>query len=158
MSRRDQFTDAEHLVIALDTYHDRRTAYSFVISSGGVRSDYYHPSDGEGSRDYTWDPVWDAAVTRDDQGWIAEARIPFSQLRFTAAGTQEWGVQINRWMPRVNEDVYWIVIPQDETGWSSRFGLLVALPIRATCSYRTSLMRRVSGFCLLMAGFYPTRS
>ncbi|MFN8650318.1 MAG: DUF5916 domain-containing protein [Gemmatimonadales bacterium] len=124
VSRRDQFTDAEHLVIALDTYHDRRTAYSFVISSGGVRSDYYHPSDGEGSRDYTWDPVWDAAVTRDDQGWIAEARIPFSQLRFTAAGTQEWGVQINRWMPRVNEDVYWIVIPQDETGWSSRFGLL----------------------------------
>lgn len=124
VSRRDQFTDAEHLVIALDTYHDRRTAYSFVISSGGVRSDYYHPGDSEGSRDYTWDPVWDAAVTHDDQGWVAEARIPFSQLRFTAAGTQEWGVQINRWMPRFNEDVYWIVIPQNETGWSSRFGLL----------------------------------
>ncbi len=124
VNRRDQFTDAEHLIIALDTYHDRRTAYSFIISSGGVRSDYYHPTDGEGSRDYTWDPVWEAAVSHDDHGWNAEVRIPFSQLRFTAAGKQEWGVQINRWMPNVNEDVYWIVIPKNETGWSSRFGLL----------------------------------
>ncbi len=127
VTRRDQFTNAEHLVIALDTYHDRRTAYSFVISSGGVRSDYYHPADGEDERDYTWDPVWQARTTVDSAGWTAEVRIPFSQLRFTAAGSQTWGVQINRWMPNVNEDVYWIVIPKSETGWSSRFGALTGI-------------------------------
>lgn len=127
VTRRDQFSNAEHLVIALDTYHDRRTAYSFIISSGGVRSDYYHPSDSEGSRDYTWDPVWQARATVDSSGWIAEARIPFSQLRFSAAGAQTWGVQINRWMPHADEDVYWIVIPKSETGWSSRFGLLTGI-------------------------------
>lgn len=127
VTRRDQFSNAEHLVIALDTYHDRRTAYSFVISSGGVRSDYYHPADGEGERDYTWDPVWQARTTVDSTGWIAEVRIPFSQLRFTAAGSQTWGVQINRWMPHADEDVYWIVIPKNETGWSSRFGLLTGI-------------------------------
>lgn len=127
VTRRDQFSNAEHLVIALDTYHDRRTAYSLIISSGGVRSDYYHPSDAEGSRDYTWDPVWQARTTVDSLGWVAEARIPFSQLRFTAAGAQTWGVQINRWMPHADEDVYWIVIPNRETGWSSRFGLLTGI-------------------------------
>jgi hypothetical protein len=124
VTRRDQFSNAEHLVIALDTYLDRRTAYSFIISSGGVRGDYYHPSDSEGSRDYTWDPVWQARVTVDSLGWTAEARIPFSQLRFTAAGSQTWGVQVNRWMPHADEDVYWIVIPHSETGWASRFGTL----------------------------------
>jgi len=127
VTRRDQFSNAEHLVIALDTYHDRRTAYTFVISSGGVRTDYYQPSDAEGSRDYTWDPVWQAKTSLTDDGWIAEVRIPFSQLRFTRAGAQTWGVQINRWMPHVNEDVYWVVIPKNETGWSSRFGLLTGI-------------------------------
>lgn len=127
VSRRDQFSNAEHLVIALDTYLDHRTAYSFVISSGGVRGDYYHPSDSEQSRDYTWDPVWVARTSVDSLGWIAELRIPFSQLRFTAAGAQTWGVQINRWMPNVNEDVYWIVIPNRETGWASRFGRLTGI-------------------------------
>ena len=124
VTRRDQFSNAEHLVIALDTYRDRRTAYSFIISSGGVRGDYYHPSDAEGSRDYTWDPVWEAKTSIDSVSWIAEVRIPFSQLRFAGAGAQEWGVQINRWMPHVDEDVYWIVIPANETGWASRFGAL----------------------------------
>jgi hypothetical protein len=124
VTRRDQFSNAEHLVIALDTYRDRRTAYSFIISSGGVRGDYYHPSDAEGSRDYTWDPVWEAKTSIDSDSWIAEVRIPFSQLRFSAAGAQDWGVQINRWMPHVDEDVYWVVIPANETGWASRFGAL----------------------------------
>ncbi|MBA2626708.1 MAG: carbohydrate binding family 9 domain-containing protein [Gemmatimonadales bacterium] len=127
VTRRDQMSNAEHLVIVLDTYHDRRTAYSFSISSGGVRSDYYHPSDNENSRDFTWDPVWEARTSLDSLGWMAEVRIPFSQLRFTSGGAQQWGVQINRWIPNTNEDVYWIVIPKQETGWSSRFGLLTGI-------------------------------
>lgn len=127
VARRDVFTDAEHLLIVLDTYRDRRTAYSFSISSGGVRGDYFHPSDSEGSRDLAWDPVWQAATSHDSLGWIAEMRIPFSQLRFTAAQLQEWGLQINRWMPNVDEDVYWIMIPSRESGWASRFGALRGL-------------------------------
>lgn len=124
VTRRDQLGNAEHLVIALDTYHDRRTSYSFVISSGGVRSDYYHPSDAEYDRDFTWDPVWQARAVLTDDGWTAEARIPFSQLRFSAAGAQEWGIQINRWRPQENEDIYWVVIPRNANGWASRFGTL----------------------------------
>ncbi|HEX6644992.1 MAG TPA: DUF5916 domain-containing protein [Gemmatimonadales bacterium] len=124
VARRDQFTNAEHLIVALDTYRDRRTAYVFSISSGGVRGDYYNPSDSEGDREMAWDPVWRAGTTVDSTGWYAEMRIPFSQLRFASGGTQLWGVQVNRWMPHADEDVYWIVIPARETGWASRFGEL----------------------------------
>ena len=129
VARRDQFTNAEHFIVALDTYRDRRTAYVFSISSGGVRGDYYNPSDSEGDRELAWDPVWRADATVDSLGWYAEMRIPFSQLRFASGGDQIWGVQINRWMPHAEEDVYWIVIPARETGWASRFGELRGIAV-----------------------------
>jgi hypothetical protein len=129
VARRDQFTNAEHFIVALDTYRDRRTAYVFSISSGGVRGDYYNPSDSEGDRELAWDPVWRADATVDSLGWYAEMRIPFSQLRFASGGDQVWGVQINRWMPHAEEDVYWIVIPARETGWASRFGELRGIAV-----------------------------
>jgi hypothetical protein len=127
VTRRDQFSNAEHFIVILDPYLDRRTGYSFIVSAAGVRSDYYHPTDNEGSRDYGFNPVWEASVTRDSSGWFAELRIPFSQLRFTPGEAQTWGMNINRWMPGRNEDVYWVVIPRSETGFMSRFGTLTGI-------------------------------
>ena len=44
---------------SLDTYLDRRTAYSFSLSSGGVRGDFYHSQDSENSgREAQFNPVW----------------------------------------------------------------------------------------------------
>lgn len=127
VTRRDQFSNAEHFIVILDPYLDRRTGYSFIVSAAGVRSDYYHPTDSEGSRDYGFNPVWESAVTRDSTGWFAELRIPFSQLRFLPGEAQTWGMNINRWMPGRNEDVYWVVIPRSETGFMSRFGTLTGI-------------------------------
>lgn len=127
VTRRDQFSNAEHFIVILDPYLDRRTGYSFIVSAAGVRSDYYHPTDSEGSRDYGFNPVWQASVTRDSTGWFAELRIPFSQLRFTPGEEQLWGMNINRWMPGRNEDVYWVVVPRSETGFMSRFGNLTGI-------------------------------
>lgn len=125
VSRRDNVGISERIIISLDTYRDRLTAYSFAVTATGVRADYYHASDSEQDRDYTWDPVWEAKTQINAEDWTAEIRIPFSQLRFT--GTEEWGLNMNRWIPTRNEDVYWIYIDRDETGWSSRFGALVGM-------------------------------
>lgn len=124
VTRRDQFSNGENLIIVLDTYLDRRTGYAFAVTSGGVRADYHLPTDNEDDRDEGFDPVWQAAVTRDSTGWWAEMRIPFSQLRFSSALAQRWGLNINRWMPSRNEDVYWVMIPKSEHGFVSRFGTL----------------------------------
>ena len=45
VTRRDGESDAEVFTVSLDPYLDRRTAYSFSISSGGVRGDAYHSQD-----------------------------------------------------------------------------------------------------------------
>ena len=129
VTRRDQYGNSEHIVISLDPFYDRRTAYSFSITAGGVRRDYYHPRDSEdfGARDFTYDPVWEAKARIDSAGWTAEMRIPFTQLRMNTLDHQRWGLNINRWIPQRNEDDYWVVVPRDQTGFASRFGTLEGL-------------------------------
>ncbi len=127
MTRRDESGSAERLIISLDTYRDRRTAYSFAITAAGVRVDWYHPQDHEYVRDSSYSPVWEARTTQTSEGWVAELRIPFSQLRFNAAEEQVWGLNINRYIPRRNEDAFWVVVPRDVTAWSSHFGELTGI-------------------------------
>ncbi|MDQ3996798.1 MAG: carbohydrate binding family 9 domain-containing protein [Gemmatimonadota bacterium] len=127
VTRRDHEGSSEQLVVSLDTYHDRRTAYTFAVTPAGVRIDYYHAADFEDTRDYSFDPVWDAATTIDSLGWAAELRIPFSQLRFNARAAQVWGINLARMVPAANEVAYWILVPRNATGWASRFGELVGI-------------------------------
>jgi Domain of unknown function (DUF5916)/PDZ domain/Serine aminopeptidase, S33 len=129
VTRRDNVSQSEHLLVSLDTFLDRRTAYTFGVTAAGTRVDRYHPSDFESVVE-TFDPVWEAAVDRDASGWTAEMRIPFSQLRFTATGAQTWGVNVVRIIPTKNESDYWIVVPRQEVGWASRFGDLTGLEVR----------------------------
>jgi hypothetical protein len=124
MGRRDRFEQAESLFVALDTFHDRRTAYVFGVTAAGVRLDRFHPEDNEGTFDEGFDPVWQARTSIDAQGWTAELWIPLSQLRFTHAAEQVWGVNIRRFTPTLEEDDYWVPIPRTVTAWSSRFGEL----------------------------------
>jgi len=124
ISRRDTDSDAEVFMISLDPYLDRQTGYSFSINSGGVRGDWYHPQDQEGGREAQYDPVWIAHSRVDDQGWSAEMRIPFSQLRFNAGEPQVWGLQLTRNMPDKNEKNQWVMIPRDVAGFFSQFGNL----------------------------------
>jgi len=129
LSRRDNIGNAERLIISLDTYLDRRTSRSFAITASSVRADYFQPQDEMSyrSRDYSFDPVWTAKSNIDSLGWTTEIRIPFSQLRYSDQKNQTWGLNINRYLPHKNEDDFWVMIPQDETGWASRFGLLTGI-------------------------------
>ncbi len=127
VTRRDNISSAEHVWVSFDSYRDRRTAYTFGVTASGVRGDWYHPTDNERHIDPSFDPVWEAAASISDSGWTAEMRIPFSQLRFNASDTQVWGININHWVPSLNEDVFWIPVPRDASGWSSRMGTLVGL-------------------------------
>ncbi|MEM1128792.1 MAG: DUF5916 domain-containing protein [Bacteroidota bacterium] len=127
LTRRDNETNAEQLAISLDTYLNRRTAYTFAVTASGVRLDYYHSRDDEDEPDYTFDPVWIADAHIGAEGWTAEMRIPFSQLRFNESDRAIWGLNISRKIPARNEEIYWVVIPRTANGWASRFGTLEGL-------------------------------
>jgi hypothetical protein len=125
LGRRDEGTaQSEHIIVSLDTLFDRRTAYSFGVTASGVRIDRYYGSDNHETFDSTFDPVWQARTSIDESGWTAELWIPFSQLRFSRDVDQVWGLNLERFIPTHEEDVYWVAVPRTERVWASRFGEL----------------------------------
>jgi hypothetical protein len=155
ITRRDGDSDAEVFMISLDSYNDKRTAYEFSVSSGGVRGDFYHPQDSQDSgREPTYDPIWSARTRIDSEGWTAEMRIPFSQLRFNAGAVQTWGIEMSRKLPDRSEELQWVLIPVDAAGFSSRFGTLDGIE-RIPAARRIELLPYVAGDLTYRANVDP---
>ncbi len=130
VTRRDQTRDAERFIVSFDPYRTGRLAYSFAVTVAGVRADWIHTDDTEYARDGTWDPVWLAATEVLRDGWTAEMRIPWTQLRYPIAASSAgvpWGINFNRYIPDRNEDIFWIAVPPDRAAWSSYMGELRGL-------------------------------
>ena len=68
--------------------------------------------------------MWDAAVSRDDKGWHAEFKIPFSQLRFKAAAPDGLGFAVVRQIGHANETSTWPLLARSASGYVSSFGEL----------------------------------
>ena len=79
LTRRDQRSPSDWIRIVVDSYFDRRSV-RVRRQPVGVKTDRYYFNDGQS--DDSWDAVWDVQVEKDHEGWRAEFRIPFSQLRF----------------------------------------------------------------------------
>ncbi|NJC27109.1 DUF5916 domain-containing protein [Neolewinella antarctica] len=122
LGRRDDFP-GDYVEINFDSFNDKRTGFSFSSSVSGVRGDEFISNDGE-NWDSNWDPFWFMKAKQDSIGYTVEARIPFSQLRFGKAPSQEWGLQVTRLNFREQERDAWSPVKQDQNGWVSRFGTL----------------------------------
>ena len=111
--------------IALDSYHDRLTAFEFNMSAAGQKMDLKHLGDFQW--DFNWNGVWDGATARIDSGWVAEMRIPFSQLRYTSKTQYVWGMHVWRWIDRKAEEDDWQYIPLKAPAMVYLFGELHGL-------------------------------
>jgi hypothetical protein len=126
--RRDSFMQQnDQFLVEIDSYHDHRTAFIFGVTPAGGRNDLLAPNDGLRGMDLGWDPVWEAATEVDSLGWVAEIRIPFSQLRFPEGERQVWGINFRRDILHTGEAVDWNWTPGTQAGWTSNFGHLVGL-------------------------------
>ena len=125
LTRRDLYSPSDWLVVSIDSYYDRRTAFEFRVNPAGVERDAFRFDDR--NMDDSWNAVWDVATSVDDEGWTAEFRIPLSQLRFSEAPEQVWGFNVVRIIQRKNETDLWKPIPKDASGWVSEYGELVGI-------------------------------
>lgn len=121
LSRRDAF-DGDMVGISFDSYYDKRTAFLFTVTAGGVKNDVVFSNDGN-TQDDTWDPIWFVETKVDKQGWTAEMKIPLSQLRFNA-NSEMWGLNVIRTVFRTAEMSTWQFIDAEGSGWISQFGKL----------------------------------
>ena len=111
MSRRDDVdTQMEHIFVSLDTFLDRRTAYTFGVTASGVRFDHFHRQDDEETADATFrsglgsqdlgrregvdrrtlDPILAAAVQRSGGTSLGAERAAFHA---DARGTRRLGAR-----------------------------------------------------------------
>ena len=123
LARRDDEVESDVISLRMDTFHDHQTNVEFTVNAAGVKTDILQYDDGK-YEDASWDVVWDVETSVTPEGWVAEFKIPFRALRFSAQPEQEWGFQVVRHISRKKESDYWVLIPKRESGWTSRFGHL----------------------------------
>ena len=122
LSRRDQLLSdgsltSDRFAVAFDPFRDKNTTLYFELNPLGVKSDH-------ANHDASFDPVWEGATSMDSLGWIAEFRIPYSQLRFSRDSVQTWGMQFRRVVERRNEVTMWAFWRPNEAGGPAYFGTL----------------------------------
>jgi hypothetical protein len=126
LARHDQLLDGasqlttDKIGIVLDTYHNHLDRVWFEVNPSGVKGDAFND-------DPSYDPVWEAAAHIDSLGWTAEMRIPLSQLRFSRDSVQTWGLQVWRYVDRLNEQDMWSFWKRNEAGGAPFFGHLEGL-------------------------------
>lgn len=131
LARRDQRNKADWFEVSLDSYYDQKTARTFAVNAAGVQRDglIQGGGGGGGPLDTSWDAIWRSEVRVAEDGWIAELRIPYSELRFSEADQQQWGVQFRRRIPRNSEVLEWPLVPESERRSSlvAQYGTLTDL-------------------------------
>ncbi len=140
--RRDDYFNSDYFEIVVDGYHDHLSRAFFQVNPAGSKSDLI--GIGASCCDQGWDPVWEAATSINDDGWIAEMRIPLSQLRFSSSN-DTWGLQIRRFIQRRQETDQWAFWGKTESGGPSRFGHLEGLSLGGSGSKHVELLPYVVG-------------
>lgn len=125
LSRREDFGATDFVGIGFDPRHDHLTAYVFQSNASAVQADLSLSDDDRIDREYN--AVWEVRTGRAAFGWVAEFRIPFSQMRFAAAPDpgQVWGFQAERTIRRKGEAGTWTPKPRGQRGEVSLYGHLV---------------------------------
>ena len=125
LGRRDDYPPSDAIAISFDPRHDHQTAYTFRVNASGVQGDFANFDDTGTNIDY--DGVWAARTEITAQGWTAEFRIPFSQMRFALPPEAHvtWGFQARRDIQNRGEFDRWVPKPRGQQGDVSRFGHLI---------------------------------
>jgi hypothetical protein len=125
LARRDDSPPTDTVSVKFDPRHDHQTGYLFTTNPSGLQADYFEYDDHK--VDSSFDAVWEVRATTNQEGWVAEFRIPFSQMRFNASPRpgQVWGFSSRRVIRRRSETAEWVGRPRGERGEVSRWGHLV---------------------------------
>ena len=119
--KRDDFTEnTEWCGLLIDSYNDRENVLGFWVTPTGSKLDMAISNDAQGPTAFniSWNTYWDSAVSRDQNGWYAEIRIPFTSLPFEEVD-EKVVMGITTWRYLARNDETDIFPPRDLTTGSS---------------------------------------
>jgi hypothetical protein len=104
----------DYFCFLLDTFNDKENALGFCTTPGGLRLEYAVQGDVSGPDPVNedWNTYWDVEVARDETGWFAEIRVPWSSLRFQPEGDRlQMGLSTFRLIARKGELAVFPMVP-----------------------------------------------
>ncbi len=125
LARRDVMIKTDRFYVSIDSYNDNRTGFYFGVNPAGYMNDGILYNDSWQAD--SWNAIWEVKTTIDDEGWNAEIKIPLSQLRYNQSDEMVWGINFDRYLLRNNELSFYVMVPNAESGFTSRFPDLVGL-------------------------------
>ncbi|MDX1567471.1 MAG: DUF5916 domain-containing protein [Longimicrobiales bacterium] len=130
--RDNTLDDSDAVLLIFDTFHDLQNGFVFGTNPAGIEYDGQVVNEGSGGGRFSggpgqnrqqagsgggfnlnWDASWQVATSRDDDGWYAEFRIPFSTLRYGSGIDQTWGFNVVRRVRRLNEESFWSPVSRE---------------------------------------------
>ncbi len=104
MQRDGPLYTADSIVIQLDPFRTRHSAFSFEVGASGGRTDEIELNNT--LELVPWNAIWEAKVRRVPDGWVAEVAIPFRSVSYDPDQTV-WGFDFSRRIRHKNERIYW---------------------------------------------------
>lgn len=112
-SRRDaDLDDLDSFQMIIDGFQDRQNGFVFGTTPAAGEYDGQVTKSGGGGQEaagfnLNWDASWQVQTHIGDFGWSAEFAIPFKSLRYSGKGEQNWGINFQRNIARLDEVSYW---------------------------------------------------
>lgn len=135
----------DYVAVKIDSAHDKRTVLYFAVTPNGTQLDAKSLNNGA-SFLKEWDTLWDVSTHRDETGWYAEFKIPFTSMEYDPSGASTFlGLNITRFVARLAEEFDWAPIPPPFIGLNAGYyGLLERVPVPAKKWRQLSLIPYLS--------------
>lgn len=136
LADRDRISADDNVEIHLDTFNERNRALVFIVNPLGVQADGTKSEGGgfipganvsPGQNDLSADFIWQSKGLVQEGGYTVEIRIPFSSLRYRVAGTQDWGIQIDRRVQHNGYEETWTPAVRASASFIAQSGQLTGL-------------------------------
>lgn len=100
-SQRDQISvQSDIFSFWINTYNNQIDQTRFYITAAGAVADSKSTS---GEEDFSYNVVFDAKSSSDENGWYIEMEIPYQALRFSKSSIQDWSFNAYRKINRLNQ-------------------------------------------------------
>jgi hypothetical protein len=97
---RDNIDGQDRISLTIDPFNDARRAFEFSVNALGVQGDGTYDQQADAT-DLSWDAIWQSSGRLAATGYVTEAAIPLSSIRFPSTeGAGTWRFFFLRELPR----------------------------------------------------------
>ena len=121
LTERDEIGSDDFFFILLNGYNDHQQSMQFIVTAAGVQ---YDAKMTNGNEDSSWNAIWYSDVHINENNWVAEIFIPYSELRFPKKEIQEWGLQMERDFRRTGTRYSWSPVNNKKGSFSIYDGVI----------------------------------